>query len=80
MQYIQVLGSGKHPGSLGLTAFQVWGEIWEYIEVPLQDCLRGKPTFREGQLLFWDRLRDGPNRMEEVSVWAFLAVPRRTQN
>lgn len=52
---------------------QVWGEIWEFIEIPLQNCLKGIPTAQENQLLFWDRLKEGPNNMEEVyATWYYV--------
>jgi hypothetical protein len=54
-------------------AEQVWGEIWEFIEIPLQNCLKGIPTAQDNQLLFWDRLKEGPNKMEEVyATWYYV--------
>lgn len=57
---------------LGKPAFEVWGEIWEYIEIPLQEAMNGIPVERHAQPLFFERLQDGGpnNKHEEVhATW-----------
>ncbi|EIN04589.1 hypothetical protein PUNSTDRAFT_146276 [Punctularia strigosozonata HHB-11173 SS5] len=70
-----VLGPGKHPRSLGRPAEEVWAEIWDSIEVPLRQALQGRSYYRENDLLFFDRLSDGPNSLEEVyASWSYTPI------
>ncbi len=46
----------KHPGSLGMSASEVWAEIWPDIGPRIETVLRtGKATYDEGLLLFLER-------------------------
>lgn len=57
---------------LGKPAIDVWGEIWQYIEIPLQEAMNGIPVERHEQPLFFERLQDGgPNNRHEVSLLSF---------
>ena len=60
---------------LGKPAREVWSEIWNLIEEPLADAMKGIPIERVNDRLFFDRLRDGsnPNTMEEVYGKSCLA-------
>lgn len=71
--FIACLGKSKHPACLGRPAKEVWGEIWNLIEAPMDATLQGVPSRYEDQMLFWERLEDGgPNIMEEVyATWYY---------
>lgn len=61
---------------MGKPAIEVWGEIWQYIEIPLQEAMNGIPVERHEQLLFFERLQDGgPNNHHEVCSSASLQNP-----
>lgn len=59
--------------ALGKPAKEVWGEIWEHIEIPLADAMKGIPTERQDQLLFFERLHDGGPRNKHEVIQIVLA-------
>jgi hypothetical protein len=67
-----ILGPTKHPHVLGQHGKQVWGEIWDSIEEPLQQTLHGHSYYRENDMLFFSRLSDGDNPLQEVRAYVQL--------
>lgn len=50
-----------------------WGEIFHIIEEPIAQAMRGISIEKENQLLFFDRLREGENNLEEIyATWYYI--------
>lgn len=74
--YRPILGSNKHPTSMGQRGHECWPEIWDVIGPMLEGVLtRGEATYSENQLLLLER-----NGYAEECYFTFSYSPIRDEN
>ncbi len=69
--YIPIFAK-KHPGILGKTGFEAWGEVWDVIDPMFKSVMeRGEATWSEDQLLLLER----KGFVEEVYLtWSYSPI------